>query len=139
MSTARRRAAAGYLRFLAWSVGLVALAFAIGYMPTRAWVDGLARRAMLAGCAIGLLASWLGAVPVALAAARGWKGGQQVVFGAMALRLLLALALVLPAALSGWFARGPLLVWVAISYTVLLAVDTRYALVAMKEGLSKNV
>jgi hypothetical protein len=138
MSAARRRAAAGYLRFLAWSVGLVALAFAVGYLPTRAWVDGVARRAMLAGCAIGLLASWLGAIPVALAAARG-SGGQQVVFGAMALRLLVVLALVLPAAVSGWFARGPLLVWVAVSYTVLLAVDTRYALVALKEGLSKNL
>jgi len=133
MSAARRRAAAGYLRFLAWSVGLVALAFAVGYLPTRAWVDGVARRAMLAGCAIGLLASWLGAIPVALAAARESKGGQQVVFGAMALRLLVVLALVLPAALSGWFARGPLLVWVAVSYTVLLAVDTRYALVALKK------
>jgi len=133
MSAARRRAAAGYLRFLAWSVGLVALAFAAGYLPTRAWVDGLARRAMLAGCAIGLLASWLGAVPVALAAAREPKGGQQVVFGAMALRLAVVILLALPAALSGWFARGPLLVWVAISYTVLLAVDTRYALVALKK------
>jgi hypothetical protein len=133
MSTRGRRAAAGYLRFLAWSVALVALAFAAGYLPTRAWVDGLARRAMLAGCAIGLLASWLGAIPVALAAARGSAGGQQVVFGAMALRLLIVLALVLPAALSGWFARPPLLVWVAVSYAVLLAVDTRYALAALKK------
>lgn len=133
MTTAGRRAAAGYLRFLAWSVALVAIAFAVGYLPTRAWVDGLARRAMLAGCAIGLLASWLGAIPVALAAARGSVGGQQVVFGAMALRLFLVLALVLPAAFSGWFARAPLLVWVAVSYAVLLTVDTQYALAALKK------
>jgi hypothetical protein len=133
MSTTRQRAAAGYLRFLVWSLGLVSLAFAAGYLPTRAWVGGLARRAMLAGCAIGLLASWLGAIPVALAAARGSNGGQQVVFGAMALRLLVVLALVLPAAFSGWFARAPLLVWIAVSYVVLLAVDTRYALTALKK------
>jgi len=133
MSASRRRAAAGYLRFVASTVGLVALAFAVGYVPTRAWAGGLARRAMVAGCTIGLLASWLGAVPVALAAAREPKGGQQVVFGAMALRLAVVLLLALPAALSGWFARGPLLVWVAISYSVLLTVDTRYALVALKK------
>lgn len=134
MSGSRRRAVAGYLRFVAWTVGLAALALAAGYVPTRTWVGAPALPAMLAGCAIGLLASWVGAIPVALAAAREVKAGQPIALGSMALRLFVVLALVLPGALSGWFARAPLVVWVGISYIVLLAVDTRYALVALKAG-----
>src|SRR5689334_3651651 len=104
MNGSRRRAATGYLRFVARTVGLAALALAVGYVPTRAWVGAAALPAMLAGCAIGLVASWVGAIPVALAAAREVKAGQPIALGSMALRLFVVLALVLPGALSGWFA-----------------------------------
>ncbi len=130
-----RRAAAGYLRFLGWLAGVVALALALGYVPTRRLAGEAGLKAMLAGCAIGAVSSMVGAIPVALAAARGIKSATAPL-AAMALRFAAALALVLPAALSGWFATVPLLVWVAISYMVLLAVDTRYALVA--QGGSRN-
>ena len=40
---------------------------------------------------------------------------------------LVVLILALSAALSGWFEQAPLLVWVALSYLVLLVVDTMYA------------
>lgn len=136
MTAASRRAAAGYLRFLGWAVGLSAVTFALGYLPTRALAGGEGLPAMAVGIAIGFLASSLGAVPVALAAAGERSAGRSpamtVASAAMALRLMVVLALALPAALSGRLARGPLLVWVAISYIVLLAVDTRYALVALR-------
>jgi hypothetical protein len=130
MSGEGRRAAAGYLRFLAWAVGAVAVAIALGYLPTRRLAGGAGLAAMLAGCAIGIVGSAVGAIPVAVAAARGSRGATAPL-AAMALRFAVALALVLPAALSGLLATVPLLVWVAISYMVLLAVDTRYALAAL--------
>jgi hypothetical protein len=131
MKGSSRRAAAGYLRFLAWTAGVAIIALALGFLPTRRLAGDGGPPAMLAGCAIGVLASWLGAVPVALAGAGGKKGAPPIL-AAMALRFVVVLALALPAALSGRLARGPLLVWVAISYIVLLAVDTRYALVALE-------
>ena len=100
---------------------------AIGYVPTKRVGGSEAVPAMLAGCAISLFGSLTGAVPIAVA----WRGGGRnvlkTVLLAMVLRFLVVLVLALSAALSGWFDRAPLLVWVAISYVLLLSVDTAYA------------
>jgi hypothetical protein len=116
---------AAYLRFLAWTVALAVTIALLGYLPTKRWGGESAVRAMLAGCGVGGVASALGGVPVLLFAGTGGASG---VLAAMAVRFAAALGLSLAAALSGEFARGPLLIWVAISYMVLLTVDTRYAL-----------
>jgi hypothetical protein len=124
MTGARPRTAA-YLRFLAWTVALAAGIALLGYLPTKRWGGEGAVRAMLAGCGVGTVASALGGVPVLLF----WEvGGATGVLAAMAVRFAAALGLGLAAALTGSFERGPLLLWMAISYMVLLTVDTRYAL-----------
>ena len=84
---------------------------------------------MLAGCGIGVLASALGGAPVALAR-RGSPGARMpAALASMALRSPGGPALSgLAVALSGWFERGPLLIWMAIRYVAQLVVDTRYAL-----------
>jgi hypothetical protein len=129
MSAARAGAARGYLRFLAWTVAVTAAVALLGVVPTRRLAGGDAIPALLAGCAIGILASALGALPVALARRdRPPAARAQTVLAAMALRLGAALVLALAAALSGWFARRPLLLWVAVSYLAQLVIDTRYAL-----------
>ena len=136
------RAAGGeYLRFLVWAVGLAVVLAGIGYVPTRSLAGERGVAAMLAGCAVGLFASLLGGVPVYLAragaagnpggaAGTGSSGGrvETAALGGMAVRFAVALGLGLAAVLTGWFARGPLLVWAAVSYVVLLVIDTRYAL-----------
>jgi hypothetical protein len=119
---------AAYLRFLAWTVGLAILIALIGYLPTKRWGGESAVRAMLAGCGVGVVASALGGVPVLLFSGTGGMSGGTGALAAMAVRFAAALGLGLAAALSGSFERGPLLLWLAISYMVLLTVDTRYAL-----------
>ena len=56
------------------------------------------------------------------------------VMAAMGLRFALVLMVGLAAALSGWFQVGPLLIWLAISYMVLLVGDTRFAARALKSN-----
>ncbi len=125
-----------YGRFAALSAAVAALLAAVGWVPTR-WLMGgesaeaaAAGRAMLAGCAIGLVGSLLGGLPVILG------GGRTApVFRALAgtaIRLAATAALAAGAALSGRVAVVPLVAWTAISYLVLLAVDTRYALAAVR-------
>jgi len=120
------RTAGGYPRFLAWAVGLTLTLALVGYAPTRTLAGRGAVPAMLAGCIIGLVASTLGGVPILLARRQGRV--ETAVLAGMAVRFATACALALAAALSGWLERGPLLVWVGLSYLVLLVVDTRYAL-----------
>jgi len=120
------RTAGGYLRFLLQVIALAIALGLLGALPTRRLAGEGALPALVAGCAIGVLASALGAAPVALR-----LGGAQAALASMALRFAVALGLGLAAALSGLFARGPLLVWVAISYMALLVADTRYALSAL--------
>ena len=49
----------------------------------------------------------------------------------MAVRFFVVLIMGVAAALSGMFATAPLLVWLAISYVVLLGADTAFALRAL--------
>ena len=51
----------------------------------------------------------------------------------MGARLLAVVALGAAAVLSGWFARVPLLLWIAASYAALLGVDAWYALRAARD------
>lgn len=130
--TGRPPAAGGYLRFLAWAVAVTALLVLLGWVPTRRLGGEGAVPAMLAGCAVVILASALGGVPVALV--RGGPAARmQAVLLSMAVRLGAVVILAVAAVLSGWFPRKPLLLWVAISYVAMLVVDTRYALQASVE------
>ena len=129
-------AAYGYLRFLAWAAVVAVAVGAIGAWPTRrlAGDDGIP--ALVAGCLIGFLSSALGGLPIALV--RGKAPASRVVasMGAMGARLLAVVVLGAVAVLGGWFARTPLLLWIAVSYAALLGVDAWYALrTAQKESL----
>ena len=86
---------------------------------------------MVAGCVIGILASAVGALPVAFARRPGRRaplqGPLEGMLGAMALRFATVLTLGLSAGLSGWFETRPLLIWIALGYVAQLALDARYA------------
>src|SRR4051794_383343 len=76
MSAARSPAAArspvkGYLRFLAWASLIGVAALLLGYAPTRRLWGEAAIPAMMAGVAIGVIASAAGALPIALSRMRG--------------------------------------------------------------------
>ena len=125
--TASRPPAAEYLRFLAWSVAVAAGVALLGYVPTRQLGGAGALRAMVAGCALGVVASAVGAVPIALARAGTPSDRLTAMLASMGLRLLVLFALGFAAVLSGWFERRPLLIWIGIGYLAQLVVDTRYA------------
>ncbi len=122
-STAR-----GYLKFAAAAAAVTAALAALGAVPTRSLADGPGVAAMLVACGLSLAASLAAGLPVARAAAR--PGGSPVVavLAATGVRFAVIVPATVAAALSGRWPRGPLLVWVAISYLALLAVDTLYAL-----------
>lgn len=126
--TAARSPAAEYLRFSGWALAAATGAALLGYLPTLRLGGEGALPAMIAGCAVGFLASLAGGVPVALARRSPQPAGRsQAAMASMAVRFGVVLALGLAATLSGLFERGPLLVWIAVSYMALLVVDTWYA------------
>jgi hypothetical protein len=115
------------LKLLALGLVIVGVIVALGYLPTKRMGGPGAVTAMLAGCAISFVASIVGSIPI-VAASRGPKRQMPTaVMLSTALRFLVVLVLALSAALSGWFERAPLLIWVAISYILLLAADTVFA------------
>lgn len=130
--TDARPPAAEYLRFLAWVAGAAVLIALVGALPTRRLGGEEAIPAMIAGCVIGVLASAAGGIPIALGRKTAETAADpaeklKVMMLSMALRLVVVVALGAAASLSGEFERVPLLLWIAIGYVALLAVDTWYA------------
>lgn len=121
MSAARR-----YLLFLATLAGLTLVLVGAGYLPTRDLGGEAALTAMALACGVSLVGSALGGLPIALAREGGLEGLKRFV-ASMVLRLLVVAAL---AGLVLWLAgpaRRPFLLWLALSYLVLLAADTGFA------------
>ena len=118
-----------FIRFMGLMVvftTLTAVGVAIaGYFPMKR-IEGIPGvMAMIAGCGISWMASCAGAIPVALAASRNsMSGSATAILASTAVRFVTALALVAPLALSGLVERTPMVMWVGISYLVLLLVDT---------------
>lgn len=121
MSRGRR-----YLLFLGALAGLTVVLVAAGYLPTRGAGGEAALAAMLLACGISLVGSAAGGVPIALAREGGLEGLKRFV-ASMVLRLLLVAAL---AGLAVWLLdplRKPFLLWLGMSYLVLLVADTGFA------------
>lgn len=126
--TDARSPTAEYLRFLAWVIGVAVLIALVGWLPTRRLGGPEAIPAMIVGCAVGALASALGGIPVARGRSKADPAQQlNVALFSMAVRFAVVIVLGTAAALSGEVERMSLLLWIAISYVALLAVDTRYA------------
>lgn len=122
-----------YLLFLAALVGLTSVLAAIGYLPTVSKAGEAALPAMWLALGVSCIGSAIGAVPIATArAGSGGMEGLKRFTASMVLRLLIV------AALAGaviWFVgpeRKPFLLWLAISYLVLLAADTGFAQVVLR-------
>jgi len=130
--------------FLAAAVVTVAIVAAVGYVPTRRLVGDSGPRAMVMGCAISLLASVVGSIPMVFGVgsellARQRSSGALLALGSsMALRLAVVVVGALAAGLSGRWAVAPLLVWVGISYGALLVPDTLFAVRSIREETAKK-
>lgn len=130
-------AAGGYLRFLVWVAVSTAAAMLVGAWPTRALGGDGALPAMAAGCVISALGSAVGGLPYALARGAAPESAATRALLGSVLRPLVVLGLGLAAVLPGRFPAAPLLVWLAISYALLLVPDTRYALKASGDATKR--
>lgn len=125
--SALRSPAAEYLRFLVWAVAVAAAAALLGYAPTRRLSGEAALPAMVAGCAIGLIASAVGALPILMARRSGAAPSPVQGLLSTAIRLGVLVVLGVSVGLSGAFETRPLIVWIALGYVVQIALDVRYA------------
>ena len=121
-----------YVRFLLSALTVTGLVVVLGSLPTWRMAGSEGILAMLAGCGISLVASAIGALPVALAAGRPLDTLPHTLMAAMALRFVVVAVVTVAVALSGPLPPKPLLIWVAISYGAQLVVDTRFALRATR-------
>ena len=117
-----------YAGFLGAQSAIVVAIGAAGWLPTRRLAGPESFSSMAAGCAISLLsAAAAGYVLVALRADTPQARMQRALL-AMMIRLVLVLAGGIAAALSGAFARSPLLFWLAMAYLALLPLEVRLAI-----------
>ena len=103
MTDMPQRAGGGYLRFLAWVVGVTVLLTAVGFVPTRHLAGPGSMPALLAGCLIGAIGSALGGVVIALRHNAAPADRVNAVLFAMLVRLAVVVVLGAAVALSGWF------------------------------------
>ncbi len=116
-----------YFRFVAVALGVTAALVGVGYWPTKNLGGAEAVPSMLAGCGVSVLGSIIGGIPIARARGGRPQNMLTTVLMSTAVRLAIVMVLAVAAAWSGFFQRGPLLIWVAISYMILLVVDTIFA------------
>lgn len=133
-----RTAKMGFGQFVLEAVGIAVLLSAVGWFPTQRVVGPDGIEAMAAGILVSLFASVVGAVPATMSRGRPASAAQSIMGACMALRLALVAGGGLAVALAGWFERNPLLIWLAISYAVLLVVDTRFLVATFGSRQSAN-
>ena len=117
-------------RFFGLALAATACLAAIGYLPTRRLAGDAAVSAMFAGCGISLMAAAVAGVVVVLVDGATPMARIQRWFLAMTVRVAIVLVLAVAAALTGVFARTPLLFWVAAAYVVLLPLEVSLAITA---------
>ena len=118
-----------YARFLGLALAIVVVLMAVGLVPTRRLGGDDAVTSMAAGCAISFVSAALAAWLLTAVSADSPAARMQRAFLAMVARLGVVVVLGLAAALSGEFARMPLLFWLATSYVVLLPLEVKLAIV----------
>ncbi|PWT84585.1 MAG: hypothetical protein C5B57_04545 [Blastocatellia bacterium] len=117
-----------YGRFLGLAAAIVGVLCAVGWLPTERLAGSQAVRAMVAGCVISLVSAALAGLLLVVVSAETPQARMQRGFLAMIIRLAVAFVLGIAAALSGEFARSPLLFWMATAYVALLPLEVRLAI-----------
>lgn len=134
-------------RFAGLAVGLTAGVALVGWIPTVRQAGSEALAALLAGCAVSLLAGLAGGWVLLRSERSKVEGGeverdasQAVVTAlrAMGLRLLVLVGLGAAVGFLSAVPSTPFLVWLAISYLILLPLETRYALMDVTKTTTKT-
>ncbi len=120
-----------WIRFLRWLLLCSALLFIVGYLPTVHLGGRDAVASMLVGCAISVITSILGAIPLACRAVTSDRARALVPLTGVGLRFAAALVLGLLTVFLTSLAPVPLLMWVALSHLAFLTIDVRFAFQAI--------
>jgi hypothetical protein len=123
------KASIGLWRFVGLTLlvaGLLALA---GWVPTRRLAGEGGIAAMLTGIGASLGVSLAAMVPLLRVAP---DGRSRALLLSTLLRFVGALVCALVVVLGGWVLRGPFLLWLGLSYLVLLVADSAFALAALR-------
>lgn len=116
-----------YAKFLLLLLGLTSLMVVLGFVATRRVGGAEAVTAMFWGCGLSLLASAVGGLPQVLSG-RSLQNAGALSLGSLALRMGITLLGLLAILLSTDISRRAFLLWVAISYLVLLIADVAFLL-----------
>lgn len=104
---------------------LVAVGVAlVGYWPTANVAGPAGVAAMFAGIGVALLGGWIGLIPSFIVLRRDPRQQINGILGGLGLRFAATLALTAAVYFTGAFEARPLVLWVALSQLVVLAVDT---------------
>ncbi|UCE60378.1 MAG: hypothetical protein JSU63_01250 [Phycisphaerales bacterium] len=132
MTTGKSTAMGSFVKTALIGLAIGTAVAGIGYFPLVRLANSPDVVAMLVGCGISWISGCVGAVPVSRALVRSPQDVPTAILAATALRFVTALALLVPAALSGWFNSGVLVAFLAISYLLMLLVETLLAVRTMK-------
>ena len=141
----RRSVWSVWFGFAAASTAAAAIVAAVGLQAAGQsdWVAG--DGSVLAGCLASLVGSWFGAIPIARAIGeRSWRSGPSgipvaAIGKASLYRLLGTLLAGGGAALFGSWQRRSLLLTVAVSYVLLLAVETGWLVRRLRASRAQNL
>ena len=127
MTKARPTFGGYYAAFVGIGLATALAVTALGYFPTVRLRGGGGAAALAAGCGVSWIASCIGALPTAAALSSRPKQAATAVLASTLVRFVTVIVLVVPLVLSGWFDRTVLVLFVAVSYLMILLVDTLLA------------
>lgn len=111
-------------QFLGLAAIVAVLLLVLGWAPTRRLAGEEALPAMFVGCAISVVGSLAGTVPVIMARNKPHVEAWSAVLAAMGIRLAIVIVLGAAFAFAGNWPTKPLLVWVALAHVGFLVPDT---------------
>ena len=123
-----------YVVFVGIGLAAALVVAAIGYFPTVRLRGGDGATALAVGCGVSWIASCIGALPTAAAFSARPKQATTAVLASTMIRFVTAIVLVVPLVLSGWFDRAVLVLFVAVSYLMMLLVDTLLAVRIIRQA-----
>jgi|GEM_PF-639152 len=115
-----------YLKLLLLLTAAALFLVAVGLVPTRRFAGSEGYAAMFAGIAISWVACAVAVLPL-VGMDRAPTPHIRLTLST-GLRFFFVVTLTGSLLLSGWFAMAPLLIWVGISYFVLLMIDAGFAM-----------
>lgn len=123
-----------YLMLAAISLSCAAVLASVGYGPTLRLAGSAGIVAMLTGIGVSLLAGLLSAIPVVMSLGQPAANRATAILLATGIRFLFVLFAVAALVLTAAVEVVPFVVWVAMSYLVLLLVDTLMAVSMLKRN-----